>query len=456
MIAAYSGTLRQRYKGGDYLRMAAVETRPREFLHLKPLPCVGSYTISDGDQISSIFLGPERMTVQERDDGNCIARGLVPILLRDDIVPGLMAAMKSADSRLNIYKSWSGQIITDRNRGLYDNLSKVFLWAGKPYAKKEIYESLRLRGTSASPYHGMVNAMERFLGLQVRGLLIELADSPTQFSQVLGAAILVAKTEYAPKWKLTVKQPKAIKAVKGSQEAQLVKCTMDELMGIAFVTELPILMSTNLYNSAVVDGLISKSEDSSRTLVTAPYFSSEQELRLWRLEQVRQEKLSQQAARNAPRVMKANEIPDASTFLRLKTSEKRTILRASGLIDLPRPREGPQAVDALIIPLLDEEVAYEVLRRLAETRGDFAMAAEMKDFESRKPLLAKQIGEARRAGNFELAKELCDELNALSTLKFDPTNPDGVAGEWDVSSFPAFVKITAWLHVFTTSNHVLK
>ena len=43
-----------------------------------------------------------------------------------------------------------------------------------------------------------------------------------------------------------------------------------------------------------------------------------------------------------------------------------------------------------MIPLLDEEVAYEVLRRLAETGGDFAAAAEMEDFESRKPLLARQ------------------------------------------------------------------
>jgi hypothetical protein len=30
--------------------------------------------------------------------------------------------------------------------------------------------------------------------------------------------------------------------------------------------------------------------------------------------------------------------------------------------ELPRPREGPRAVDAFMIPLLDEEVAYEVLR----------------------------------------------------------------------------------------------
>ena len=33
-----------------------------------------------------------------------------------------------------------------------------------------------------------------------------------------------------------------------------------------------------------------------------------------------------------------------------------------GVYELPRPREGPRAVDAFMIPLLDEEVAYEVLR----------------------------------------------------------------------------------------------
>lgn len=53
--------------------------------------------------------------------------------------------------------------------------------------------------------------------------------------------------------------------------------------------------------------------------------------------------------------------------------------------------KGPRAVDALFIPLLDEEVAYEVLRRLAETRGNFQEAAEMADFESRKPKIARQI-----------------------------------------------------------------
>jgi hypothetical protein len=48
----------------------------------------------------------------------------------------------------------------------------------------------------------------------------------------------------------------------------------------------------------------------------------------------------------------------------------------------------------MMIPLLDADVAYEVLRRLGETRGDFDMAAKMEDFESRKPIIARAYREA--------------------------------------------------------------
>jgi hypothetical protein len=56
-----------------------------------------------------------------------------------------------------------------------------------------------------------------------------------------------------------------------------------------------------------------------------------------------------------------------------------------------------------MIPLLDEEVAYEVLRRLGETRGDFTAAAKMEDYETRKPSLAKAYNEALAAGDQEQA-----------------------------------------------------
>ena len=156
--------------------------------------------------------------------------------------------------------------------------------------------------------------------------------------------------------------------MRGSDEAQLVKCTMDELIGIALVTGLPVVMASNLYESTMMDGLMEKNEETSKISINAPYFSTIQEAKMWKQEQERQLKeIERNSRKNKEKCPTVNEIKDASSFLRLKTSEKRAILRASGIMQLPRPREGPRAVDALIIPLLDEEVAYEVLRRLAET-----------------------------------------------------------------------------------------
>ena len=52
------------------------------------------------------------------------------------------------------------------------------------------------------------------------------------------------------------------------------------------------------------------------------------------------------------------------------------------------------------------------------------MAAEMNDFESRKPKLARQVMQARREGDSKKAQELCNEINSLGRLGYDPSNPD--------------------------------
>ena len=48
----------------------------------------------------------------------------------------LVAAMKtSVDQRNNVYKSWSGQVITDRNNALFDSLTATFAWCSKKSAR---------------------------------------------------------------------------------------------------------------------------------------------------------------------------------------------------------------------------------------------------------------------------------------------------------------------------------
>ena len=50
-----------------------------------------------------------------------------------------------------------------------------------------------------------------------------LIHRPSEFTYAFGGAILVSKSEFADNWTLTKKNFKAIKEVRGSDEAQLVR-----------------------------------------------------------------------------------------------------------------------------------------------------------------------------------------------------------------------------------------
>jgi len=403
---------------------------------------IKGYVVAEREQLRSFFLAPEKMTVEEcvideddEEEIKCIVRNIIPVALRTnngDIETSLMAALESfkgQQRRLDLY-SWSGTAITDRDRGFYDNLSQYFTkWLKKPELKTQIYQSLRIKGNAPSPYHGLLESISKLADLEITGLLLEVADSPTEGSLSLGAAVMVCKKDYSQSWRLGLKNCNEImKKERSSKEAKFIDCYMDELVGIHFATKIPIVISENLYNRICVDGILEQfqsddnnNDDSNiklKTMITAPFFENKRDSELW------QAQLEQARARPSKPVPKVDQIKDATTFLKMRLSEKRACLRASGVVSLPRPREGPKKVDAIMIPLLDEEVAYEVLRRLGETKGDFDMAAKMNDFQSRKPILARQVKEAQSKGDLSKAKELCDELNSLATLRFDPSNPD--------------------------------
>ena len=348
------------------------------YLFLQPIPCVGKFEQEDNIKYTSAFLAFNNMVVKTRDDGKVVCKGIMPITINEAFESPISAAMKvSCEQPLDqksssISKSWSGQVILERDNTLWDNLANIFTWASKHTAKKQIYEALRTRGTCESPYHGIVSALETYADLKVTGLLIEIADRPNQYSLALGAAILVVKkdklAETGKKWKMNAARSKTIlKEIRFSDDAKLVKCSMDELIGIAFATKLPIIVPESVIEPLCVDGLLEKIDNTlspSKLVMSSPYFSTLDDQRVWR-NMRRQARVDIEAKRRkiAKIVPKAEEIKDASAFLRMRMSEKRACLRATGVYELPRPREGPRAVDAFMIPLLDEEVAYEVLRR---------------------------------------------------------------------------------------------
>lgn len=61
-----------------------------------------------------------------------------------------------------------------------------------------------------------------------------------------------------------------------------VKCTIDELMGIAFATSLPVVIASSLYESSAMDGLLEQrsgeTDAAGKMHLTAPYFNSKEVL----------------------------------------------------------------------------------------------------------------------------------------------------------------------------------
>jgi hypothetical protein len=115
----------------------------------------------------------------------------------------------------------------------------------------------------------------------------------------------------------------------------------------------------------------------------------------------------------------------ASVFLRMSAAERRAWLRsqAGSSSAMPRPREGLLALNAACFAVMEPEVVYEVLRRLAECGGDASAAAAMKEYESKKTKLAAAILQAQAQGRKDEAERLAKDLERMGTLDYDPFAP---------------------------------
>ena len=108
----------------------------------------------------------------------------------------------------------------------------------------------------------------------------------------------------------------------------------------------------------------------------------------------------------------------------MKVSQRRDWLRKQSIGSaMPRPREGPLAVNAACYNFMDVEVVYEILRRLAECDGNEEEAAKLVDFESKKPAIAKAILIAQKNDDIESVKALNLKLQNMGRLSYNPFRP---------------------------------
>ena len=123
----------------------------------------------------------------------------------------------------------------------------------------------------------------------------------------------------------------------------MIDCYIDELMGLHLATKIPVVISNSLFERLSIDGLLEKSnsnsntntntnteEDNTNVKLLTPFFDQDRDAENWK------KQLEAARAKPAKPVPKVNEIKDASAFLKLRVSEKRAILRTSGVFALPR------------------------------------------------------------------------------------------------------------------------
>jgi hypothetical protein len=103
--------------------------------------------------------------------------------------------------------------------------------------------------------------------------------------------------------------------------------------------------------------------------------------------------------------------------------EKRAVLRASGVISLPRPREGLDALDRALLDKMDVAVRGEVLRLLGDDDERFLSLA--KQWESPRQVLLMEIGKALEEGEINKAEELREKFAAMTMRRADPTQREG-------------------------------
>ena len=263
--------------------------------------------------------------------------------------------------------TYSFRSLLSRDKGIFDNLP--FQWYTGRTIKKQFYDRVQdlSRTKQQLPNDEAVDfqlALESCLKLKIVSLLLEETDIYESGGVSLGGAVVLANTamEESSRW---IQAPQASSpspstfsrvvvltlptaADEESRTACVANCHLDELLGLSQALQLPILCSSSLFRKLSTDAELRREENASSTSLciygevgatTSPSSSTvDGAVRAW-------------------------EIFDANQFFTLSSREKRAILRASGVTDLPRPRLGSTALDETLLDLMDDAVRQEVRRK---------------------------------------------------------------------------------------------
>jgi len=361
--------------------------------------------------VKACYLGKQKLEVisdvdveqTEEQDEEEVVSSEVTLL---DVVPIPLLNNNNAAG----FSFFSSNGVLERDKGLFDNLP-YDVWSNSKMTKKMLYDTClalgRSKGSDNNVYTTFLEAVEKVLDAQVTGLLLEIKEVIDKGVN-LGGAVVVAKRSVSDKHRLS-----ASSSLRGADPNETAVCNihLDELVYLSQATNMPIWMDKKLYLSVCVDALLTQTSSSGIVITSIPS----------RLSNNKGEKRRSKPTRDYP---KAWEIKDPDVFLQLSTSEKRNILRLSGVLELPRPREGKQALDAMLLDLCDAAVRSEVNRRMSNKDKESSGLGGIEGGDGRAALL-QQIASALEANDASLASKLRAEFDLKTSLRADPTQQVG-------------------------------
>jgi len=332
--------------------------------------------------------------------------------------------------------------------------------------KRDVQDSVLLPYTS--PYDLMAEILRDQLNAEVIGAVLE-NTSLLQGTLAVGGAVVLRRI--TPKRKVTIAgeslevndedEEFGNEGIRGG-ETIVVECDSDEAIGMAMACNASLQVESSIWERAsVMSQQVSSRpcEDSQSVRSALPLWSAvDPELSVLVEGQAGNLSATERVVPlRVPRTTTSlfysmfdsstqpssknlfptdNPIQSLSRYDSMSNEDKAVTLMTMSNFEgrLPRPRVvrqseknngGMNALDRILLPLVDESVRRQYLVRDAERRGDFEEAEALKGVKSRRQVAKEKAEQARELGEEDVAEWWDNEANLYGSLRADVTQDEG-------------------------------
>lgn len=313
--------------------------------------------------------------------------------------------------------------IINKDNGLYDNLPYADTkWFPERNAKKFLYDSIMTQ--PAAQKQQQVKSIRDILlkrwGIAIVGLILEEDDRFSVNSVSIGAAAVLMRLADINQ-RISSQDFKKIASSLFATNRQasasdfenifLSQCHLDECVELSLSLDIPIYTSAALFEGLSLDGTLTRQNEKEGMKITAKSIDTGKS----------------SFNEESDDIVPAWEIFDPRKFLSMTALQKRATLRKSGVEVLPRPRQGIEKLDDMLLDLMDDAVRGEVIRIRANQQltQDGSVQNLAIGPSSARQILLSEMAIALEQGNMDRAETLRLKFAKMTALRADPTQPVG-------------------------------